>query len=1047
MKIFYTLLLVILTHSYQYEIIDLEPYRYIYYVNDIIKSENNTIIYKFQPQSKKQDIYIYFLGDSKPDSFEFYLFSSISDIKYLDNNTFTNYIEKFENIDEIRFNHTLEIFYILIKMNSNENNYKYLSFMIYNIKEYMNIGKYNDYLLYFKGNKDIILNYPSKNISQYLYFQTNGRCDNITYNIYLNNTKSELNDSIINKCDSLHSFNLLFIENNNYYIEISIKSHNEIVRMELYYLDNDKDIKEIKNHLTDIKCGYSCRKDDYYEHPTYKYYFINIENVSLYGSIGYHVYEPFIKDNYKYSVNLKYYWNYNISELPKGKDIKNYDQIFYITYIENRPFIFFTKKKDADGLLLKIESVLNHCDIKSTYNELISYFYAKNIIDITENITLNYDQLLTKNTICFNSNKEFYLIMKSNLHYFNFIYPTIKTINSQSYLFDTRNEEGIYIELPIIKNALVEFQFVNKNKISKLNNPKLIFSCQNNTKEENYLYLPYMTNINILYGDIEIYDLNLTSLNSINDMYNEKYMEKYIYSKRYDNYSLLKEEQFFYKIKCNTNSLIKFEKAFNSYIEEKIIFNETNYKIFLDFSKNKRKIITFEKELPIYISIMNSSNLSENENWILNFSINNVNYSINYPNNSFFKEFKKSDILIIEKPNKNIHVYIKIIYNYDIDKFRPLTIKKSGIFVFEKNISEEYKALINKKSENGKYSLFYGNPKNFEFNQLFSDSIEIDNNPYKYIKNDDKDKLFFLFYDKYSDNDEFQIIKLRENNIRINKLNYIEKYDNEKMKLKFPKINDEKVILYIQYIYEKIDIFNESKKLTPEKSGKDFNIYLLNDNSEPYGENENFSPYKSFFFIRYINYSEYKEFKIIGNCNFAMTNIDVTSNKITIKIDNLCSSTKFNYYVFIDNNTNIIDNYNPIKLFYEKDSNITKYYEFKNKDNNIFEIEDSFKKGFMNITIVGQDTQEFNRFIYDNTKYEYKDEKKSYILIIIIASIVGLIIIAIIIICIIRYRRRKEMENELFGEEKTEILPNKKNNKKETKCLDFIDNEEEEKKY
>jgi hypothetical protein len=54
-------------------------------------------------------------------------------------------------------------------MNSYEDIYKYLSFMMYNLKESCDIGKYNDYIFAFEGTKEIIFNYPAKNIHQYIY--------------------------------------------------------------------------------------------------------------------------------------------------------------------------------------------------------------------------------------------------------------------------------------------------------------------------------------------------------------------------------------------------------------------------------------------------------------------------------------------------------------------------------------------------------------------------------------------------------------------------------------------------------------------------------------------------------------------------------------------------------------------------------------------------------------------------------------------------------------------------------------------------------------
>lgn len=82
-----------------------------------------------------------------------------------------------------------------------------------------------------------------------------------------------------------------------------------------------------------------------------------------------------------------------------------------------------------------------------------------------------------------------------------------------------------------------------------------------------------MTNFNILFGDIEIYDINVTILNKLDDIYDENYIKYYSYTKRYDNHLSLNEEQIIYKVKCKKYSLLKFEDAFTSYIDENITVN------------------------------------------------------------------------------------------------------------------------------------------------------------------------------------------------------------------------------------------------------------------------------------------------------------------------------------------------------------------------------------------------------------------------------------------------------------------------------------------
>ena len=135
MSLIYLLILIALINSHEYTTVDLEPYRYIHYVNDILETEDNIAIYKFQPESFEKNIYISFLGKSNNESFEFYLYSDISNINQDDNGTFINYLEKYINYGEIQIKHKLNIYYILVKMNSYEDKYKYLCFMMYNLKE------------------------------------------------------------------------------------------------------------------------------------------------------------------------------------------------------------------------------------------------------------------------------------------------------------------------------------------------------------------------------------------------------------------------------------------------------------------------------------------------------------------------------------------------------------------------------------------------------------------------------------------------------------------------------------------------------------------------------------------------------------------------------------------------------------------------------------------------------------------------------------------------------------------------------------------------
>jgi hypothetical protein len=517
--------------------------------------------------------------------------------------------------------------------------------------------------------------------------------------------------------------------------------------------------------------------------------------------------------------------------------------------------------------------------------------------------------------------------MKSNLDNFTILHPKVlKLIKSKSYLFSTKIDyNDIMFELQINKNALVEFKLVNTDSILNLNNPNVMYLCKNNIEEEKYIYLPYMTNFHILYGDIEIYDINKNLLNSLDDLYNENYMKNYSNDKRYDDYFSLKDEQSFYKVKCKTNSLIKFEDAFQSYIDKNITINSDSKKLILDFSKYNKKIISFISDLNLYIGIFGLTEL--NENWCVNFSINNQNYSLNSQNNTFFKEFRNSDILIIEKPDINIHVYIKNIYNYTIQPFRKLISDQSGIFIFERNITEEYNTIIyltdTGYSNSAKYSFFYGDPKNYEYNQLINFQTQISNNPYKYLKVDDKNKYFFLIYQIYSGQNKLNIIRIRERNITLNKLNCIENYENEEIKLNLPKIIDEKKIAFVQYFGKYVDMYYNEKIIKEEYLGNKFDVYIFDKDIEPYGIREIVTPYKAYFYISYFSFKDYTDnlTKIPKNCGFKISKTDDSLNKIIIDFDTICDKTMYKYYVFIDYNISKYKEFNLIELYYEKDIN------------------------------------------------------------------------------------------------------------------------------
>lgn len=221
-----------------------------------------------------------------------------------------------------------------------------------------------------------------------------------------------------------------------------------------------------------------------------KYFFINIENISINGVISYSIYEPFISNNYKYS--LKYYDDYNISELSKGSEISDYDFISPLVFdvnIEKDPLIYIRKIINSKGLLIKIENSINEDNEETMLGENVMCLYAKNLYFINENETFDCTGLLTKNAFCLSYYLDKYLLIKSNLDYFNMLYPKRSKIKSKNYLFNPNIKNDIIVfELPISENVSVELNFINNTKILDLVNPRFMFLCNNNTEEEKYIY-------------------------------------------------------------------------------------------------------------------------------------------------------------------------------------------------------------------------------------------------------------------------------------------------------------------------------------------------------------------------------------------------------------------------------------------------------------------------------------------------------------------------------------------------------------------------------
>ena len=122
-------------------------------------------------------------------------------------------------------------------MNSYEENYDYLNFILYNTKEHWDIGSFDltqEYVIAFEQDKEITLTYPVKDKTQYLYVRAKGECGEITYTLYNNDTGESVNN-IINNCYENQYHNIAFVRGSSYYLKISFKksSINKIFRLVL----------------------------------------------------------------------------------------------------------------------------------------------------------------------------------------------------------------------------------------------------------------------------------------------------------------------------------------------------------------------------------------------------------------------------------------------------------------------------------------------------------------------------------------------------------------------------------------------------------------------------------------------------------------------------------------------------------------------------------------------------------------------------------------------------------------------------------------------
>ena len=111
-----------------------------------------------------------------------------------------------------------------------------------------------------------------------------------------------------------------------------------MMRILINILDKSSDIIEVKDPEADIKYGYLSFTSRYRDAPYYKYFFINIENVSI-ETLSYSIFEPCNPNEYSFA--YKFYEHFNISELPNAYNIRGYDYEIDLYFdMEEQPMRF-----------------------------------------------------------------------------------------------------------------------------------------------------------------------------------------------------------------------------------------------------------------------------------------------------------------------------------------------------------------------------------------------------------------------------------------------------------------------------------------------------------------------------------------------------------------------------------------------------------------------------------------------------------------------------------------------------------------------------------
>ena len=545
----------------------------------------------------------------------------------------------------------------------------------------------------------------------------------------------------------------------------------------------------------------------------------------------------------------------------------------------------------------------NSYKIQNTIKLSAIGYYSNNIIDIIKpfNIFFNIYTLslqsltiyikLDKNTIIQLPN-----ITKNNIH-FNFIISDVD--NSFTLSLITNNNihiDTLYDNINIINNNIITFNNLKKNDSFTIYSNNFIYNLSNiNINNSKYILNNYnsdkINNINILI-DVN-FDKNILSFSNIKNFYN------------YINYnfdlSLLKNNNLFFL----TNTIYYFKSYFKN------INNTTNFNI-----TNYNKIYNFISYLHI-----KQNDLTNNFNkFITNNTLYYITFNITYDSNN--------NIILFNNKSTYPILYSNYIYNFNISNLK-------GFYIIKNNDTTNINYNINMND------LFILNTTSNEIN-LFINSFIYHNSIYSANNLYNINKLSYLYYIPLHINNN-------NNNIIINE--YISGSSSVNTNTITITINSNYFNTYNFFINNSVLNNDFTTILNTLLAPYNYKFYIENNSFIIEHSNNHFSLTKTTLstLLGFSNYSSIKNKHIsyIKNiCNDFVINeyYKYFSQKLSL-----------NYYLFNNNNTNIIINLNH-----------TQYYNLPNIDNNNI---------IYNITINNSSPNKELYIISNNTIYNINNNK------------------------------------------------------------------------